>query len=412
MKKIITISLIFVVILLHAAHLVEVDTVTSTGVTLIVKPYYDASQKPKVYLYGPTGFIRAKYKGNDLYEFDDGLFRWVIPIIVGKNKLGQTVFGTILDPILDLYQYKKNISIKVVTNPEDLSLNVKVSTDYQLISGTIDGQNMILFKTSKGYVLYTKEKRNELKNVLSLKIKLPSGKVKTISYDLFTLNGFTTYLRGDFTPYVSSIISTHIVQKGETLWEIAKKYGVRTADLQIINNLENPDKIYSGMKLKIGTVQFTEGLTSIVVNLSTSRLAVYYAGKLVKVFPVAIGRSDSMPPGIYWILNKQIDPALYWYGEYIPPRSPINGLGTRFLQLSNPTYGIHGTTKPWEIGRRISHGCVRMFNFDVEALDAFVDLGSPVLVIKSFEDFPEDISQIPEFLSFKEKIRNKEGESS
>lgn len=409
MKKIITILFLNVILLLQAAHLVEVDTVTSTKVVLLVKPYYEAVEQPKVYLYGPTGFIRAKYKGNDLYEFEDGSFKWIIPIVYGKNKFGQIVTGLLSDTVVDLYQYKRNISIKVLTDPNDLSITVKIDTGYELVSGEIDGKKMILIKTQTGYLLYTKEKRKEYRNNLILKIRLPNKKEKVISYDLFTLNGFTTHLRGDFTPYIVKNITTHVVKSGETLWEIAQKYGVRTADLQIINKLDNPNKIYSGMKLKIGTVQFMEGLTTVVVNLATSRLAVYYAGKLVKVFPVAIGRSDSMPPGIYWILKKEIDPALYWYGEYIPPRSPINGLGTRFLQLSNPKYGIHGTTKPWEIGRRISHGCIRMFNFDVEALDAFVDLGSPVIVIKSPKDFSDDISDIPEFLSLKEKIKNQEG---
>lgn len=395
---------------IFSAHYVEVENVTSTNVTLRVTPYYDAIVNPKVYIYGPTGFVRAKNIKDDLYEFEDGLYKWVIPIIFGKNKFGQTVTGVLPHPIVDIYQYRKNINIKVITDPENLSLTVKVNTDYEVISGEIDKNRMILIKTDEGYILYTNKQRKNCQNTLKIKVKVSKEKIKEISFNLFTLNGFTTYLRGDFTPYVVEKITTHVVKKGETLWEIAKKYKVRTADLQIINNLDEPDKIYAGMKLDIGTVQFTEGLTSVVVNLATSRLAVYYAKKLVKVFPVAIGRSDSMPPGIYWILDKQIDPALYWFGEYIPPRSPINGLGTRFLQLSNPTYGIHGTTKPWEIGRRISHGCVRMFNKDVEVLDAFVNLGSPVFVIKSFESFPEKLSDIPEFKEFKsqtEQIKEK-----
>ncbi|SHH44133.1 L,D-transpeptidase family protein [Thermosipho atlanticus] len=404
MKKILSLIFLYIFLITFGAHYVEIETVTSTEVLLSVTPYYEPSISPKVYLYTPTGFIIARKAGNNLYEFRDGNYSWVIPIVYGKNNLNQIVTGVVSNVILDLREYKKSINLKVYTDPESKSLVAKVETEYTIVKAKVDDIRLDVIKTSEGYLLITKKPRKEFRNQLIITIRLKNGKEKKVEYNLFTLNGFTTYLRGDFTPYITNIFGTHTVKKGEILWEIANKYGVRTADLQIINKLEDPNKIYPGMKLKIGTVQFLEGLTTVVVNLSTSRLAVYYAGKLVKIFPVAIGRSDATPPGIYWILDKQIDPALYWYGEYIPPRSPINGLGTRFLQFSNPTYGIHGTTKPWEIGRRISHGCIRMFNFDVETLDAFVNLGSPVIVIKEYKNFPDNLSDLPEFTAFKEKM--------
>ena len=168
-------------------------------------------------------------------------------------------------------------------------------------------------------------------------------------------------------------------------------YGLRVADLEIVNNIEDGSKILAGSTLKLARVKFKESITTVVINVATARIAVYYDGTIVKQFPAAIGRSDATPLGRYTIIKKEIDPALYWFGEYIPPRSPINGLGTRYLQLSNPTYGIHGTTKPWEIGKRISHGCIRMLNQDVESLDAFIDIGTHVIVVKNFEPFPEQL---------------------
>ncbi|MBO8160718.1 MAG: L,D-transpeptidase family protein [Thermosipho sp. (in: Bacteria)] len=405
MKRIVLLFFVNIVVYILAGHYVEINTVTSTGVTLEVKPVYDAINAPKVYIYSPTGFTIARKKGDSLYEFEDGNYTWVIPIVYGKNILGQTVVGVLPKPILDLNEYKKSIDLKVYTDPDNLSLVIKVETVYEILDAKIDDIPLDVIKTSEGYILYSEKRRKEYRNHLYITLNI-EGKKRIVTYDLFTMNGFTTYLRGDFTPYITNIITTHTVSRGETLWEIANKYGVRTADLQIINKLDDPNKIYSGMKLKIGTVQFLEGLTTVVINLSTSRLAVYYAGKLVKIFPVSIGRSDATPPGIYWILDKQVDPALYWYGEYIPPKSPINGLGTRFLQFSDPWFGIHGTTKPWEIGRRISHGCIRMFNLDVEALDAFVDLGSPVIVIKKYKEFPEELIDLPEFAIFKKDISN------
>jgi len=411
LRKFVVIFLILLICIIgFTAHYVEIETVTSTDVILSVTPYYDAIEKPRVYLYTPTGFIKAKNIKDNLYEFKDGMYSWVIPIVYGRDTLNHTITGVVSDVVLNLQEYKKSINLKVFTDPDNLTLIIKVETDYKIFDAKIDNISLDIIKISNGYLLVTDKKRKEYNNNLIITITMKNGKKKKVNYNLFTLNGFTTYLRGDFTPYVTNIIGMHTVKSGETLWEIANKYGVRTADLQIINKLDDPNKIYSGMKLKIGTVQFLEGLTTIVVNLYTSRLAVYYSGKLVKEFPVSIGRSDATPPGIYWILDKQIDPALYWYGEYIPPRSPINGLGTRFLQFSNPSFGIHGTTKPWEIGRKISHGCIRMFNFDVETLDSFADLGSPVIVIKDDKDFPENLTDLPEFLAFKENLASKSDE--
>jgi lipoprotein-anchoring transpeptidase ErfK/SrfK len=412
LKKFLVLILSYLSILLLAAHYVEIESVSSTGVILSVKPYYDAVEKPRVYLYSPTGFIKAKNIEDNLYEFKDGKYSWVIPIVYGKDTLNHTITGVVSDVILDIREYKKSINLKVYTDTRNLNLVIKVETDYIVSDAKVDDIPLNIVKIADGYLLITDKRRKEFQNNLNITFLMKNGKKKQLNYNLFTLNGFTTYLRGDFTPYVKTIIGTHVVQRGETLWEIANKYGVRTADLQIINNLEDPNKIYSGMKLKIGTVQFLEGLTTIVVNLYTSRLAVYYSEKLVKEFPVAIGRSDATPPGIYWILDKQVDPALYWYGEYIPPRSPVNGLGTRFLQFSDPSFGIHGTTKPWEVGRRISHGCIRMFNFDVETLDAFVDLGSPVIVIKDDRELPDNLSDLPEFITFKNNLLSKKNEES
>ena len=70
----------------------------------------------------------------------------------------------------------------------------------------------------------------------------------------------------------------------------------------------------------------------------------------------------------------------------IPPGTLLNGLGSRWIGLSNPQYGIHGTTKPWEIGRRISHGCVRLFNRVVELVFDIVHVGTEVLMVNDEDE--------------------------
>ena len=114
------------------------------------------------------------------------------------------------------------------------------------------------------------------------------------------------------------------------------------------------------------------GEVSIVVDTERLTLTVYSDGKPYKTYPVAVGRPKETtltPVGEWRIVHK----ALNWGG----------GFGTRWLGLNVPwgIYGIHGTNKPYSIGRRASAGCIRMFNRDVEELYEWVRIGTPVRIV-------------------------------
>jgi L,D-transpeptidase ErfK/SrfK len=66
--------------------------------------------------------------------------------------------------------------------------------------------------------------------------------------------------------------------------------------------------------------------------------------------------------------------------RYIPP-GPRNPLGSRALRLDRGSLVIHGTPQPWTIGRRSSHGCIRMKRADVEQLFELVPQGTPVFIV-------------------------------
>jgi LysM repeat protein len=55
--------------------------------------------------------------------------------------------------------------------------------------------------------------------------------------------------------------------------------------------------------------------------------------------------------------------------------------GTRWMGLSKPNYGIHGTNNPSSIGKAVSLGCIRMYNQDIESIFSMVSLGTPVDII-------------------------------
>lgn len=138
----------------------------------------------------------------------------------------------------------------------------------------------------------------------------------------------------------------------------------------------------------------------VVLNLPEFRL--YYYPKKNKghareviTHPVSVGRVDwNTPLGKTRIIRKIKDPS--WRppksireehavaGEILPeifPAGPDNPLGLFALRLNMPGYLIHGTNKPYGVGMRVSHGCVRMYPEDIEKLFHRVNIGTTVNII-------------------------------
>jgi hypothetical protein len=116
----------------------------------------------------------------------------------------------------------------------------------------------------------------------------------------------------------------------------------------------------------------------IVVSLEDRKLALLKDDKVVKIWDTAVGAESSpSPSGVYSITILLSRPTYYHSGKAIPP-GPSNPLGTRWLGLSIKGFGIHGTNAPGSIGRKASHGCIRMRNKDVEELFTLVQVGDTV----------------------------------
>ncbi|NOY64050.1 MAG: L,D-transpeptidase family protein [Nitrospirae bacterium] len=131
----------------------------------------------------------------------------------------------------------------------------------------------------------------------------------------------------------------------------------------------------------------------LVINLAELRLfLIHDKGDHLQVitFPLGIGREGfDTPTGIFSIIEKIKDPV--WnipksirddYPELplsVPP-GPDNPLGKYALRLSNPSYLIHGTNKPLGVGRRVSHGCIRMYPEDIKSLFNLVTVGDKVYI--------------------------------
>lgn len=108
---------------------------------------------------------------------------------------------------------------------------------------------------------------------------------------------------------------------------------------------------------------------SIEIVTNKKLLKLLKHNKVQKYYPVAIGKpSTPTPKGNWHIIKKGL------WGEQF---------GGYFMQLSIPwgIYGIHGTNKPWSIGKAVSNGCVRMYNANAKEVYNLVSIGTPVKII-------------------------------
>ena len=155
------------------------------------------------------------------------------------------------------------------------------------------------------------------------------------------------------------------------------------------------DAILSGTRtvivapLKKLTAAAAKPAPVIVIHRGSNRLYLYDGARLVRVFPVATGQAAwPTPLGHFAIVVKQKNP--WWFpptqdswaaGAKPVPPGPNNPLGTRWMGLSAPGVGIHGTDEPWSIGHSESHGCIRMQVPSAEWLYNRVQVGTPVFII-------------------------------
>ncbi|MFC0210429.1 L,D-transpeptidase, partial [Chelativorans intermedius] len=117
-------------------------------------------------------------------------------------------------------------------------------------------------------------------------------------------------------------------------------------------------------------------------------------GRLLAAYPATIGSQDTpSPSGTHTVERVALNPE-YTYNPQknfkqgdndrvltIPP-GPNGPVGSVWIALSRPTYGIHGTPEPAKIGKTFSHGCVRLTNWDAEELARRVKPGVPVAFVE------------------------------
>jgi len=179
-----------------------------------------------------------------------------------------------------------------------------------------------------------------------------------------------------FSPELIDASMIYEVKPGDSLFVIAKKFGTTIDLIKASNNIEG-EIIKPGQKLKIITGKF-----KIVVNVSTNTLSLFLDDKLIKAYPVGTAKYKKTPLGKFKIVNRIVNPTWYAPDGVYPFGDPKNIIGTRWMGIDKPGYGIHGTSEPESIGKYVSQGCIRMYNRDVEELFSIVAVGTEVDIIE------------------------------
>ncbi len=190
----------------------------------------------------------------------------------------------------------------------------------------------------------------------------------------------------------------YVARHEDTLLDVARRFGMGIAEMRLANpgvDLWLPGE---GTEIRLPTrfILPAAPRSGVVVNVPEMRIYYYpKGGSVVHTWPVSIGRVGwETPLGKTRIVRKAVRPT--WYppdsvrkeyrerGEALPPAvgpGPDNPLGSHALYLGLPAYLIHGTNRPYSIGMRVSHGCVRMYPEHIAELFELAESGTPVTLV-------------------------------
>ena len=195
-------------------------------------------------------------------------------------------------------------------------------------------------------------------------------------------------------PNIIGSITHHVTQQDDTLLDLARWNGLGYTEMIAANRGIDPWVPGAGVKLTIPGAHILPGgpREGLVLNLADQRLYIFDAEDgSVDSAPIGTGRSAwDTPTGRTTVVRKRANPT--WYvpksireedpelPAVVPP-GPLNPLGRHAIDLGWPSYLLHGTNQPYGVGRRVSHGCVRLYPEDIARLFTRIPIGLPVTVV-------------------------------
>jgi lipoprotein-anchoring transpeptidase ErfK/SrfK len=186
----------------------------------------------------------------------------------------------------------------------------------------------------------------------------------------------------------------------ETVLElVAEKAHAHPNLIRMLNPTVDWNNVTAGTSLRVPDAEYPPPplkATFIRIKLSDKALEAFDRNtNLLAHFPCSIARQvDKRPVGRLQVETVVVNPDYPFKPENFPeseearqlkrplmiPKGPNNPVGTAWIGLSRPGYGIHGTPRPEDVGRTESHGCFRLANWNAEYLAEMVDVGTPVIV--------------------------------
>ncbi len=214
--------------------------------------------------------------------------------------------------------------------------------------------------------------------------------------------GATTYVLPANGERIVGRVQYVVAKQKDTLLDIARRFDVGYREIRLANPGVDVWLPGAGTRVKIPSrfILPAAPQRGVVVNVPEMRVYFYPkasrgSAQTVQTYPISIGRQNwSTPLGETRIVAKIRNPA--WYppasiraehaaqGEPLPrvvAAGPDNPLGLFALRLGLPGYLLHGTNKPYGIGMRVSHGCIRLYPEDIRKLFAAVRRGAPVYLV-------------------------------
>lgn len=205
---------------------------------------------------------------------------------------------------------------------------------------------------------------------------------------------------------VVGVASADLVVPGDTLLDVAFRNGVGFEALSNLNPNVDTWIPVPGTVVQIPSQVILPGVEArgLVINIPEMRLFDFTVADGPKVIAAAVGDDeDPTPTGSFQIRDKRVDPV--WYvpksireerpelPAHVPP-GPENPLGSRWMRIGTSSYGVHGTNTRWSIGRESTHGCVRLFEAEIQQLFARTPEGTPLRIVYQPYKWGHDRSRI------------------
>jgi hypothetical protein len=185
-----------------------------------------------------------------------------------------------------------------------------------------------------------------------------------------------------FSPHDMPEKVPYTVQRNDAMDKIARKFGTTTELIVKSNNVRNENRIKAGDMFRVFNGKF-----SLRISKARCDMILYMNGEFCKRYRVGVGAYDRTPKGEFTVVSKEKNPTWWKRGQApIPFGDKRNILGTRWMAIKDIVdpdqdergLGIHGTSDDSSIGKRLSAGCIRLVNADVEELFALLPVGTSV----------------------------------